>query len=106
MSPCCIDACRMSGDKNVSDQAHTAPTLFLQLMAQYNGQAGFALLTKPAATFPATLTVEKLLCKALRGDDAPPIRRIEEDREPEGPAWRPSLSICLPPISTNAGQRP
>ena len=63
---------------------HTAPTLFL-LMAQYNGQT-VVPLDRVCRDFFGHLTVEKLLRKALRGDIALPIVRIET--KSESPAWR------------------
>jgi hypothetical protein len=66
-----------SNRQNASSQAeaHTAPTLFL-LMAQYNGQT-VVPLDQVCRDFFGHLTVEKLLRKALRGDIALPIVRIE-----------------------------
>ena len=57
------------------EQIQTAPTLFL-LMAQYNGQTVVSL-DRVCRDFFGHLTVEKLLRKALRGDIALPIVRIE-----------------------------
>ena len=61
------------------NQVHTAPTLFL-LMAQYNGQT-VVPLDQVCRDFFGHLTVEKLLRKALRGDIALPIVRIETSSE-------------------------
>jgi hypothetical protein len=61
------------------DQAHTAPTLFL-LMAQYHGQT-VVPLDQVCRDFFGHLTVEKLLRKALRGDIALPIVRIETSQK-------------------------
>jgi Pyocin activator protein PrtN len=61
------------------DSAHTAPTLFL-LMAQYNGQT-VVPLDRVCRDFFGHLTVEKLLRKALRGDIALPIVRIETSQK-------------------------
>src|ERR1700738_3503399 len=61
------------------DPAHTAPTLFL-LMAQYNGQT-VVPLDDVCRDFFGHLTVEKLLRKALRGDIALPIVRIETSQK-------------------------
>jgi hypothetical protein len=61
------------------DPAHTAPTLFL-LMAQYNGQT-VVPLDRVCRDFFGHLTVEKLLRKALRGDIALPITRIEHSQK-------------------------
>ena len=61
------------------DLAHTAPTLFL-LMAQYNGQT-VVWLDQVCRDFFGHLTVEKLLRKALRGDIALPIVRIETSQK-------------------------
>ena len=58
-----------------NDQVHTAPTLFL-LMAQYNGRT-VVPLDQVCRDFFGHLTVEKLIRKALRGDVALPIQRIE-----------------------------
>jgi len=61
------------------EQPHTAPTLFL-LMAQYNGQT-VVPLDRICRDFFGHLTVEKLLRKALRGDIALPIVRIERSQK-------------------------
>ena len=61
------------------DQAHTAPTLFL-LMAQYQGRT-IVPLEEVCRDFFGHLTVEKLLRKALRGDIALPIVRIETSQK-------------------------
>lgn len=55
--------------------AHSAPTLFL-LMAQYGGRT-VVPLEHVCRDFFGHLTVEKMLRKALRGDIALPIVRIE-----------------------------
>ena len=69
-----------SSDKRMSDELiHTAPTLFL-LMAQYNGQT-VVPLDRVCRDFFGHLTVEKLLRKALRGDIALPIVRIETSQK-------------------------
>jgi hypothetical protein len=59
----------------MSDAFHTAPTLYL-LMAQYNGKT-VVPLDIVCRDFFGHLTIEKLLRKALRGDLALPIVRIE-----------------------------
>lgn len=59
--------------------ADTAPTLFL-LMAQYNGQT-VVPLDHVCRDFFGHLTVDKLLRKALRGDIALPIVRIETSQK-------------------------
>ena len=64
------------------ERTHTAPTMFL-LMAQYNGQT-VVPLERVCRDFFGHLTVEKLLRKALRGDIALPIVRIETSQK----AWR------------------
>lgn len=61
------------------DSAPTAPTLFL-LMAQYNGKT-VVPLDQVCRDFFGHLTVEKLLRKALRGDIALPIVRIETSQK-------------------------
>jgi Pyocin activator protein PrtN len=62
------------------DLTYTAPTLFL-LMAQYNGQTVVPLGHVCRDVF-GHLTVEKLLRKkALRGDIALPIVRIETSQK-------------------------
>src|SRR5262245_38960150 len=64
----------------MSDQeAHSAPTLFL-LMAQYNGMT-VVPLDQVCRDFFSHLSVEKLLRKALRGDIALPIVRIETSQK-------------------------
>ena len=72
------------------DPAHTAPTLFL-LMAQYNGQT-VVPLEQVCRDFFGHLTVEKLLRKALRGDIALPIVRIETSQKAQ--RGRPSRRSC------------
>lgn len=62
-----------------SPEAHTAPTLFL-LMAQYNGRT-VVPLEQVCRDFFGHLTVEKLLRKALSGDIALPIVRIETSQK-------------------------
>jgi len=57
----------------------TAPTLFL-LMAQYSGRT-VVPLEDVCRDFFGHLTVEKLLRKALRGDLALPIVRIETSQK-------------------------
>jgi hypothetical protein len=61
------------------EEKHSAPTLFL-LMAQYNGQT-VVPLDRVCQDFFGHLTVEKLLRKALRGDIALPIVRIETSQK-------------------------
>jgi hypothetical protein len=61
------------------DQAHSAPTLFL-LMAQYQGRT-VVPLEEVCRDFFGHLTVQKLLRKALRGDIALPIVRIETSQK-------------------------
>jgi Pyocin activator protein PrtN len=58
---------------------HSAPTLFL-LMAQYQGKT-VVPLDQVCRDFFGHLTVEKLLRKALRGDLALPIVRIETSQK-------------------------
>ena len=66
--------------KYMSDvPSHTAPTLFL-LMAQYNGQT-VVPLDRVCRDFFGHLTMDKLLRKALRGDIALPIVRIETSQK-------------------------
>ena len=80
------------------NSAHTAPTLFL-LMAQYNGQT-VVPLDAVCRDFFGHLTVEKLLRKALRGDIALPIVRIETSkRRSAACTWSilPSISINVAP---------
>jgi hypothetical protein len=59
----------------MAEDAHSAPTLFL-LMAQYQGRT-IIPIEDVCRDFFGHLTVEKLLRKALRGDIALPIVRIE-----------------------------
>ena len=63
----------------LDNPAHTAPTLFL-LMAQYNGRT-VVPIDQICRDFFGHLTVEKLLRKALRGDIALPIVRIETSQK-------------------------
>jgi hypothetical protein len=64
----------------MSDQGgHSAPTLFL-LMAQYGGRT-VVPLEQVCRDFFGHLSVEKLLRKALRGDIALPIVRIERSQK-------------------------
>lgn len=65
-----------------NDQVHTAPTLFL-LMAQYNGRT-VVPLDQVCRDFFGHLTVEKFIRKALRGEIALPILRIETSRKASG----------------------
>ena len=74
-----LNACELRVISMAEDQAHTAPTLFL-LMAQYNGQT-VVPLDQVCRDFFGHLTVEKLLRKALRGDIALPIVRIETSQK-------------------------
>ena len=60
-------------------EGHSAPTLFL-LMAQYNGKT-VVPLDQVCKDFFGHLTVEKLFRKALRGDIALPIVRIETSQK-------------------------
>ena len=62
-----------------SPQSDTAPTLFL-LMAQYQGRT-IVPLDQVCRDFFGHLSVEKLLRKALRGDLALPIVRIETSQK-------------------------
>lgn len=62
-----------------SDGFHSAPTLYL-LMAQYNGKA-VVPIDEVCRDFFGHLTVDKLLRKALRGDLALPIVRIETSQK-------------------------
>jgi hypothetical protein len=61
------------------EEGHSAPTLFL-LMAQYNGRT-VVPIDQICRDFFGHLTVEKLLRKALRGDIALPIVRIESSQK-------------------------
>jgi hypothetical protein len=61
------------------EASNTAPTLFL-LMAQYRGRT-VVPLDEVCRDFFGHLTVEKLLRKALRGDIALPIVRIESSQK-------------------------
>lgn len=61
------------------EEGHTASTLFL-LMAQYNAKT-VVPLDQVCKDFFGHLTVEKLLRKALRGDIALPIVRIETSQK-------------------------
>jgi hypothetical protein len=61
------------------EEKHSAPTLFL-LMAQYNGQT-VVPLDQVCRDFFGHLTMEKLLRKALRGEIALPIVRIERSQK-------------------------
>jgi hypothetical protein len=61
------------------EEKHSAPTLFL-LMAQYNGQT-VVPIEQVCRDFFGHLTVEKLLRKALRGEIALPIVRIETSQK-------------------------
>ena len=81
------------------DQVHTALTLFL-LMAQYNGQT-VVPLDQVCRDFFGHLTVGKLLRKALRGDIALPIVRIETSQK----ATAACILSIWPPTSTSAGRR-
>jgi hypothetical protein len=63
----------------MADNLKTAPTLFL-LMAQYNGKT-VVPLDEVCRDFFGHLTVEKMLRKALRGDLALPIVRIETSQK-------------------------
>ena len=81
------------------DQVHTAPTLFL-LMAQYNSQT-VVPLDQVCRDFFGHLTVAKLLRKALRGDIALPIVRIETSQK----SHRVCIWSILPRTSTSAGRR-
>lgn len=63
----------------MSENLQTAPTLFL-LMAQYNGKT-VVPIDVVCRDFFGHLTVEKLLRKALRGDLALPIVRIETSQK-------------------------
>jgi hypothetical protein len=63
----------------MSQDLQTAPTLFL-LMAQYNGKT-VVPIDQVCRDFFGHLTVDKLLRKALRGDLALPIVRIETSQK-------------------------
>jgi hypothetical protein len=63
----------------MSHDLQTAPTLFL-LMAQYNGKT-VVPIDQVCRDFFGHLTVDKLLRKALRGDLALPIVRIETSQK-------------------------
>jgi len=81
-----------------NDQVHTAPTLFL-LMAQYNGRT-VVPPDQVCRDFFGHLTVGKLIRKALRGDIALPILRIETSQKAQPGVLY--TSSTLPPISTSA----
>jgi hypothetical protein len=74
-----LNTCGLRAMAMAEDPAHTAPTLFL-LMAQYNGQT-VVPLDQVCRDFFGHLTVEKLLRKALRGEIALPIVRIETSQK-------------------------
>jgi hypothetical protein len=80
-------------------EAHTAPTLFL-LMAQYNGQTVVPIEQVCRDLF-GHLTVEKLLRKALRGDIALPIVRIETSQKAQRGVHLVDLAAY---IDTSAGR--
>ena len=82
------------------EEKHSAPTLFL-LMAQYNGQT-VVPLDQVCHDFFGHLTVEKLLRKALRGDIALPIVRIETSQKAHNAAY--ILSIW--PLILTSAERP
>ncbi len=63
----------------MTDKFETAPTLYL-LMAQYNGKT-VVPIEQVCRAFFGHLTVDKLLRKALRGDLALPIVRIETSQK-------------------------
>jgi hypothetical protein len=63
----------------IADEFHTVPTLYL-LMAQYNGKTVIPI-DQVCRDFFGHLTVDKLLRKALRGDLALPIVRIETSQK-------------------------
>jgi hypothetical protein len=75
------------------DSPHTAPTLFL-LMAQYNGQT-VVPLDRVCRDFFGHLTVDKLLRKALRGDIALPIVRIETSQKAQRGVHRLDLAAYI-----------
>ncbi len=63
----------------MAEDFHTAPTLYL-LMVQYSGRT-VVPIDQVCRDFFGHLTVEKLLRKALRGDIALPIVRIETSQK-------------------------
>ena len=63
----------------MTERENTAPTLFL-LMAQYGGKT-VVPIDEVCRDFFGHLTVDKLLRKALRGDLALPIVRIETSQK-------------------------
>ena len=63
----------------MTERENTAPTLFL-LMAQYGGKT-VVPIDQVCRDFFGHLTVDKLLRKALRGDLALPIVRIETSQK-------------------------
>jgi Pyocin activator protein PrtN len=65
--------------KMTDHRTHTASTLFL-LMAQYGGRT-IVPIDQVCRDFFGHLTVDKLLRKALRGDIALPIVRIETSQK-------------------------
>ena len=71
------DLCQLRS--NMSAPENTAPTLFL-LMAQYGGRT-VVPIDQVCRDFFGHLTVDKLLRKALRGDLALPIVRIETSQK-------------------------
>ena len=71
----------------------TAPTLFL-LMAQYNGRT-IVPIDQVCRDFFGHLTVDKLLRKALRGDLALPIVRIEGSQKAQRGVHLVDLAIYI-----------
>jgi len=87
-----------------NDQVHTAPTLFL-LMAQYNGRT-VVPLDQVCRDFFGHLTVEKLIRKALRGDVALPILRIETSQKAQrGVHLVPGANVCESSSERRQGHR-
>ena len=82
------------------DQAHMAPTLFL-LMAQYNGQA-VVPLDQVCRDFFGHLTVENFCARRSAAISLCLLCGLRRARRPSVA----SILSILPPISTNAGQRP
>jgi hypothetical protein len=77
----------------MSNDFHSAPTLYL-LMAQYNGRT-VVPLEEVCRDFFGHLTVEKLLRKALRGDLALPIVRIETSQKAQRGVHLVDLAIYI-----------
>jgi hypothetical protein len=77
----------------MSNDFHSAPTLYM-LMAQYGGRT-VVPLEQICHDFFGHLTVEKLLRKALRGDLALPIVRIEASQKAQRGVHLVDLAIYI-----------